>query len=174
MAGYYVLVAPLALLLPALLFRFVGCTTTVTGTGFLLFQLNMDPDLQKAVPPDTREVKNITVFWSLWQGGTLLKTVPVPSTVINPLNPDFLDPTLDKGAQYSANAYDVGTADHVSCTCALILNVPASSAPDESETVHSTPLLLEPGKANYVFTLTPKSPKTPGTKRDFVLTQYSV
>jgi hypothetical protein len=174
MFGYYALVTPLAVLAIALLFRFVGCSSTATGSGPLLFQLNMDPDLQKPVAGDTREVKNIAVFWSVWDGGSLLRTVPVPPTVINPLDPDFLDPTLDKGAEYSATAFDLASANHVSCTCVLTLGVPAGSAPDESETVHSTSLPLVAGHGNYVFTLTAKAPKTAGAKRDFVLREYSV
>ena len=173
MLGYYAFLAPLALLSLVLLFRFVGCSSTVTGTGPVLLRLNMDPDLQKPVPGDTREVKNITVFWSLWNGGTLLKTVPPGNTVINPQNPDFLDPTLDKGAEYSATSYDMASATHVSCTCTLTLGVPAGSDPDESETVHSTPLALTIA-SSYVFTLAPKPPKTAGAKRDFALREYAL
>jgi hypothetical protein len=173
MLGDYALLAPLALLFLMLLFRFVGCTSTATGTGPVLLRLNMDPNLQKPVAGDTRQVKNITVFWSLWNGGALLKAVPTPYIVINPQNPDFLDPTLDKGAECPATASDLSSADHVSCTCTLTLGVPAGSDPDESETVHSTPFPLTIA-SSYVFTLAPKPPKTAGAKREFVLREYSV
>jgi hypothetical protein len=164
---------PLALLPNALLLRFVGCTATATGTG-TVFQLDLDSDLQKPMPADSRQVKRITVYWSIWNGGSLLRTVP-PGTPneINPENPPFLDPTLDQGAEYPTRVNDLITADHVSCSCELILGTSADSSSDENVTVHSTPFVLDPAHTKYVFTLTPKPNKVTG-KRDFVLREYSL
>ncbi len=172
MLDLFVFLTPLALLPIALLLRFVGCTTTATGTG-TVFQLNMDTDLQKPFLADVRQVKRITVRWSIWNGGSLLRAVPTIPREIDPNDPPFLDPTLDQGAEYSVMPADLMTADHVSCSCDLVLGASMDGSTDTTMTVHSTPFGLDPTHTNYVFTLTPKPDATTG-KRDFVLREYSL
>lgn len=166
---------PLVVLTVVLLFRFIGCTSTATGTGGSFFKLNLDPDIQKPMPPgDSRQVKQVRVRWSIWNGGSLLRSVPPTGPdEINPKDPPFLDPTSDPGAEYLATPADLMTANLVSCTCELTLGTSLDTSLDTNVTVHSTPFALSPTDSSYVFTLTPKPNKVTGS-RDFVLREYSV
>jgi len=172
MLYFYAGLTPLALLPILLLFGFVGCSTTATGTG-TVFKLDLDRDLQNPVLGDTRQIKRITVFWSIWNGGTLLRTVPKPPKEIDPGNPPFLDPTSDQGAEYGPFSSELLTADHVSCNCELIVGTSPDSSSDDKIVIQSTPFALVAADSTYVFTLTPKPNKSTG-KRDFVLREYSV
>jgi hypothetical protein len=169
MMDLFVALTPLALLPITLLWRFVGCSSTATGTG-PVFRLNMDPDFQTPMPSDARKVKRITVFWSIFNSGGLLHTVPKPAMEINPHSPPFLDPAEDTPAVYPPLPTDTLGANQIACTCDLLFGMPDGSSED-TLTVHSSVFPLD--ATNYIFTLTAK-PNAATGKRDFEISEYSM
>jgi hypothetical protein len=173
MPDWYVFLSPLALIPMALLCLFLGCVgDDPSPPSSSLLKLNMDRDLQKTTTTDTRQVKMISVAWSLWSLGSPT-TVPKPAAEILPTDAadEFLDPSRDPGAEYTVPAA-MFPLDHVSCTCHVSIGLSSDPSLDETLKVESATVPLTLG-TTYIFKLTPKPPASGTSKREFILEEYT-
>jgi hypothetical protein len=174
MPDWQLVLSLLGLVPIAFLFGFAGCTgqDPIPPPDSLL-KLTLDLDLQKTPTSDTRQVRAITVSWTLWSIGAPIKTVPAPPAQVVPTGVrEFLDPFRDPTAEYTVKAATSPPVDHVSCTCEVSIGLAGDHSQDETKKVESNVVPFSFG-TTYVFELTPKPPASPSSKRDFVLVEFT-
>ena len=132
---WFVVLAPLVLLVVAMPFLFVGCAkfdaapdaTTHDSGSRTTFRFEMDPNLQNDLGAQ-RKVTRIEVFFRIQDSTGALAAIERPQPhrlIVNTQMPAPTPPAIDPGREHvlpvEVPNTDIGNRDQVVCNCSVIL-----------------------------------------------------